>query len=106
MKKAFLCLTTVLISLGVARANLEERNRAMALSKSGDHKAAIEVFVKLADGTNETRKSENLLQAALCAQRMGDNSKAMEFAGQIPSEPYATFCKMEILRSSGGRSSC
>jgi len=103
MKKAFLCLTAVLISLGVVRANLEERNRAMALSKSGDHKAAIEVFVKLADGANETRKSENLLQAALCAQRMGDTSKAMELAGQIPSEPYAIFCKMEILRSSGGR---
>jgi tetratricopeptide (TPR) repeat protein len=103
MKKAFLCLATVMISLGVVRANLEERDRAMALSKSGDHKAAIEVFVNLAAGTNETRKSENLLQAALCAQRMGDNSKAMELAGQIPSEPYATFCKMEILRSSGGR---
>jgi tetratricopeptide (TPR) repeat protein len=100
MKKTFLCLATVVMSLGVVRADLEERNRAMALSESGDNKAAMEVFVKLSTGKKETCEAENLLQAARCAQKMGDFPKAMELAGQIRSVPYATFCKMEILRSS------
>ena len=100
MKKTFLWLAAVVISLGVVRADLEERNRAMALSESGDNKAAMEVFVKLSAGKKETCEAENLLQAARCAQKMGDFPKAMELAGQIRSVPYATFCKMEILRSS------
>lgn len=104
MKTTFLCLAICLMGIGVMRADLEERTRAMALSEAGDNKAAIEIFVALsASGKSEAGQAENLLQAARCAQKMEDFAKAMELAGQIRSVPYATFCKMEILRSSGRR---
>jgi len=104
MKNVFLCFVFFLTGMGFVRGDFQERERAMALSKAGDYKAAMEIFVALAaSGKDETRQAENLLQAARCAQRMGDFPKAMELAGQIRSVPYATFCRMEILRSSGGR---
>ncbi len=104
MNKASLGIAIFLIGHGLVRADIEERTRAMELSKAGDNKAAIEIFVALsASGKDETRQAENLLQAARCAQKMQDYPKAMELAGKIRSVPYATFCTMEILRSSGRR---
>jgi len=104
MKTALLVCAVGLFGWNVAQADLSERDQAMALSKAGDQKGAIAVFVKMAAGTkNETNKSECLLEAARCAVKMKDFPVATELAGQIPSVPYATFCTMEILRGKAQR---
>jgi len=81
---------------------LSDRKAAMELVKGGTNKAALILFVRMAEGQfTDFQKADALEQAALCANRLKQYDQALELAKRIPLEAVSKKCRMNLLRENG-----
>lgn len=95
-----LCMTLVFtgVTLAVQENYPSLRRAATALVHAGEHAKALEAFEQLVnEATTPLQRSDALEQAALCAQRLKMNDKAVELAKQIPLVPESTTLQMLLL---------
>ena len=75
-----------------------ERTDGMKLVSEGQHKAAAEFFVQLAEKhANPVQQSDALTIAALATAKDGRPEEALKLAERIPVPTMAQFCKISLL---------
>lgn len=74
------------------------RTEGMELVNAGQHEAAAEFFVRLAESHPKPfQKSDALALAAMATAKAGRPEEAMELAAQIPDPAVGQLCKIQLL---------